>query len=471
MAGSAGSRGLSFVFFMMIARVLTPAHLGVMALALAVGVVVDAAIDLGLSDQVVRHADENDQTFFSSVFWAHMGSSSLGVLGMCLVAPWAADWYKEPALVWVVPGVAMASLMNGMALVPSALLARRLQHKSIAVRNTLATLVGGALGLTLAYAGHGVLALVSMHVANALTGLLTVWLAARWRPRGPGSWRQCMAQLRPVMGMARHTMGTRLLETMIMRVDQLLIGAFFGATVLGLYALAMRLYDVLFLTVCAPIASVMLPYLARAVGQPEAFKARYKLVLKTTSLVAPPLYVGGALYLPVLLPMLFGAKWIPAGPYIQIMMSVGALQALGFTHTPAFAALGKPQANWWVTVVSTGLWLCSLTLLPSLGALYAAGLWAGRSGVALVLQVWFLRRLAGLRLMDYWDSIKATTMACLLVVGLALASRSGDAFGLGGLWGTGLCMVLSGIIMAAAALVSSDEIRHAVRRTVRPQGT
>ena len=455
---------------MLIARVLSPAHLGVMALALAVGVVVDAAIDLGLSDQVVRHADENDQAFFSTVFWAHMGSSILGVLGMCLAAPWAAAWYKEPALVWVVPGVAAASLMNGMALVPAALLARRLQHKSIALRNTLATLVGGAMGLSLAYAGHGVLALVSMHVANALTGMFMVWWAARWRPLGPGTWAQCAAQLRPVMGMARHTMGTRLLETLVMRMDQLLIGSFFGATVLGLYALAMRLYDVLFLTVCAPIASVMLPYLARAAGDPEAFRTRYKLVLKTTSLVAPPLYVGGALYLPVLLPLLFGPKWIQAGPYIQIMMGVGALQAMGFTHTPAFAALGKPQANWWVTVVSSGLWMCSLTLLPSLGALYAAGLWAGRSTLALGLQVWFLRRLAGLRFVDYWNSIKATTMASLLVLVLAWGSDSGHAFGLSGLWGTGLCMVLSGIIMGAAALAASPEIRHAAGRALRQQG-
>lgn len=470
MAGSAGSRGLSFVFFMLIARVLTPAHLGVMAMALAVGVMVDAVIDLGLSDQVVRHADEHDNTFFSSVFWAHMSSAGLGVLGMCLAAPVLAHWYQEPTLAWVLPGIAAASLMNGIALVPSALLARRLQHKSIAVRNTLATLVGGVLGLSLAYAGHGIVALVVMHVANGLTGMLTVWWAAHWRPQGPRSWRQCLDQLRPVMGMARHTMGTRLVETLIMRMDQLLIGAFFGASVLGLYALAIRLYDVLFLTVCAPIASVMLPYLARAVHTPGAFKDRFMLVLKTTSLVAPPLYVGGALYLPVLLPVLFGPKWTAAGPYIQIMLGVGALQAMSFTHTPAFAALGKPQANWWVTMVSSAMWLASLMLLPSLGALYAAILWAGRSVVSMALQIWFLRRLTDLRLLDYWTSIQATIITSVLVILLAWGTDAGRSLGLSGAWGPLLCIVFSGVIMAAAALMASNEIRQFATRLLRRQG-
>lgn len=457
---------MSFVFFMLIARVLSPQHLGVMALALAASVLVDALIDLGLSDQVIRHASD-DQVFFSSVFWTHLFTASVGATLMALAAPFAAQWYHEPALQWAVYGVALTSLFNGLALVPYALLSRKLQHKSLAMRNTLATLIGGVLGLGLAYRGWEVMALVVMTAANAFTGLVTVWWAAHWRPDRAGTWRERMDSLKPVMGMARHTMGTRLVETLITRMDQVLIGTFFGTAALGLYALAVRLYDVLFLTVCAPIGSVMLPYLARATHSDQAFKDRFLLVLKTTALAAPPIYVCAALYLPELLPSLFGEKWAHAGPYIQIMMGMGAVQAMSFTHTPAFTALGKPQANWWVAVVSSALWMASLAALPKLGPIYAAVLWAGRSAVGVLMQMVFLNRLTGITLADYWANTRFTWMGAALVCLLSWATNAGVDLGIGTFWGAAVCLAASGALLAGIALWASDEIRHTVWRLAR----
>lgn len=466
MAGSAGTRGMSFVFFMLIARVLSPEHLGVMALALAVSVFVDAVIDLGLSDQVIRLAND-DNAFFSSVFWTHLSTASAGSVLLAALAPLAAHWYREPTLQWAMYGVALNSLFTGLSLVPQALLVRRMHHKSLALRNTLATLIGGVLGLSLAYAGWTVMALVVMTLANALTGMLAVWWSAQWRPLRPGSWQHRARQLRPVMAMARHTMGTRVVETLVTRMDQVLIGTFFGTATLGLYALAVRLYDVLFLTVCAPIASVMLPYLSRTTHDAMAFKARFLLVLKTTALAAPPIYVCAACYLPALLPTLFGDKWLAAGPYIQIMMGMGAVQAMSFTHTPAFTALGKPQANWWVTVVSSTMWLGSLFLLPKLGPLFAAVLWAGRSAVGVLMQVVFLRRLAGVSLADYWANTRFTWISSALVILLAWATDAGAALGWGGLGGAVACLALSTALLAATAWLASDEIRHTFLRLIK----
>lgn len=454
--GNIGTRGLSFVFFLLIARVLTPAHLGVLSLALAFGLFLDAVIEFGLVDQVVRHQDGDAQRFFSTVFWSHVALSVVGMLVMMAVSPWVAQWYQEPELRVAMVGVAVASAFQGVSLVPSALLTRRFEQKALAKRNAAAALAGGGIGLALAYGGYGVRALVALQVVNSLTGLLMVWISAKWTPLM--HWR--LLDLQPVLRLARHSLGARLLDTVVNRLDQLMIGSIFGASALGLYALAIRLYDVLFQAICLPIAGVMLPYLAPMAQDKIGFKKRYLLVLETTSLVVPPLFIVGALCLPDLLPVLFGAKWMPAAPYIHIILGVGAVQAMAFTHTPAFAALGKPWANLLTSSVATVAWLFALLALPGKGAIYAALLWAGRAALGTSVQVGLMRYLADMRLPDYWRATKATWLSASALFVSLWVLRSSDVIPSGPWWNGVTSGVLAGLMFGAAAIANSDHIRQ-----------
>lgn len=454
--GNVATRGLSFVFFLLIARVITPAQLGVMALALAAGLLLDALIEFGLVDQVVRHHDGDDQAFFSTVFWLHLGLGIVGLLLMLLGAPFFSHWYREPALREAIMGVALASALTGASLVPAALLTRRFEQKALAKRNAVAAVFGGVVGLSLVYQGQGVRALVALQVVNALTGMLMVWWSAGWRPSV--TWD--MDRLRPALQLARHSLGSRLMDTVINRLDQVMVGSFFGASALGLYSLAIRLYDVLFQSICLPVAGVMLPYLASVARDGDAFKARYLLVLKTVSLTLPPLFLGGALLLPELLPVLFGQKWLPAAPYIQIILGVGALQAMSFTHSPAFTALGKPSANLLTSTVATLAWLVALLLLSQSSTIFAAILWAGRGVLAMFVQMVLMMRLTSLNLSGYWG---ATRPAFLSSVALLVTMWGLDVFRVlppGPWWKCFVGAALALLIMGGTAIRHSVHIKQ-----------
>ncbi|HEX5310256.1 lipopolysaccharide biosynthesis protein [Aquabacterium sp.] len=459
MAGSLGTRGMSFLFFMLIARALSPAELGVMAMALAVSVFADALIDFGLSSQVMRHQDADDQPFFSGVLWLQMLLATLSGLTIVAVSGLAAQGYDEPRLQWALWGVVAASWLNAAGLVPHALLSRQLQHKSIALRNTLATLVGGCIGVGMAHAGQGVLALVVMHVANALTGLVTVWWAAGWRPLGWGLWRVCLEAVRPVWGQARHQLGTQLLEAIMVRLDQVLIGAVFGAATLGVYALAVRIFDVLFQVTCGPIASVLLPYMARVASDARQFRERFLSVLGSVALLAPPIYVCAALYAGVGVNLVFGEKWAPAVPYLQWALGMGAVQAVGFVHPPAFMALGKPNLNLSVALISSALWALGLLFVPQLAPIFAMVLWVGRSAVGLAMQLLFTRRLMGIRVADYWLAVRWPVFTTTLVAALAWLSDFGRALGMGAWLGFVLMVGVSMALFVLQAWLLSAEFR------------
>lgn len=460
MAGSLGTRGLSFLFFMLIARAMSPVELGVMAMALAVSVFADALIDFGLSTQVMRHQTADDPHFFSGVLWLQLALASISGLLIVAVSGVAASWYHEPRLQWALWGVCAASWLNAAGLVPHALLSRRLQHKSIALRNTLATFVGGCIGLAMASAGQGVLALVVMHVANALTGLLTVWWAAHWRPLWAGPWRAYLDAIRPVIEQARHQLGTQLLEAVMVRLDQVLIGAVFGAATLGVYALAVRIFDVLFQVTCGPIASVLLPYMARVAGDVRQFRERFLSVLSNVALLAPPIYVCAALYAGVGVNLAFGKQWELAIPYLEWALGMGAVQAVGFVHPPAFMAIGKPNMNWWVAVISSVLWAAGLFFLPKLAPIFAMILWVGRSAIGLSLQLVFMQRLIDVRLRDYWQAVRWPVSGALVASVLAWGTHHGLALGVGPWLGPIIMLVVSMMLFVAMACALSAEVRH-----------
>jgi O-antigen/teichoic acid export membrane protein len=293
------------------------------------------------------------------------------------------------------------------------LLNKRLEFKAIALRNALATTLGGAMGLALTHLGWGVNALVAMHVVNAMTGCVIAFLSSGWRPEPRFDFRLIM----PVRDVALHALGTRVVEAATSRLDQLLIGSFFGAAVLGLYALAVRFFDVIFQTLCGPMAVVLFSYLAQAHQDLVELRKRYLGILRNLALLAPAVFLLAALILPDVLSLLFGEKWSGVTPYLRIILGAGAVLAVTFSHTPVFAAIGQPRINFLVSTIASAVWLVSLMFLPKLGALFAAVVWVIRAALGIPIQLYFLRSVVKLNMADYGRAVGPGVM---LLITLAI---------------------------------------------------
>lgn len=444
-AGGAGTRGISFLVFLLVARQLTPADMGVMAIAMAFALFMDALNELGMPDQIVRFKGNDADAFVHSVFWMQLGVSVLGAGLLLACTPWLVRWYAEPHLTQACGGVALAAIFTAASQTPLALLRKHMAFRAIAIRNTVATLMGGGVGLFLAYTGHGLLALVMMHVVNALTGLVVAFWSCAWRP----AWRHDGHAVREVSQLAWHSLGTRLVETVTSRVDQLMIGAFFGTTVLGFYALAVRFFDVIFQTICGPIAAVLFSFLAEKHDEPEVLRRRYLMALRNLALFAPVVFLIAALILPELLGLMFGPKWAPVTPYLHIILGAGVVLAVTFSHTAVFSAIGQPRVNFWVSLVSSLLWLGSLCLLPNLGAVYAAVLWVLRMALGIPVQLYVLQRLTTIRIQDYAKSVAPGCLTLLSVSFLAgglMPTEGSSAFQVIGSL-AGLCVATGAVVL------------------------
>ena len=140
---------------MLIARALSPAELGVMAMALAVSVFADALIDFGLSSQVMRRIRTQATSPFQ---WRAMAADAVGYaqrFGYCGCVWLGRAGYDEPRLQWALWGVVAASWLNAAGLVPHALLSRQLPAQVDCPAQYLGHFGGGSVLVGMAHAGQG----------------------------------------------------------------------------------------------------------------------------------------------------------------------------------------------------------------------------------------------------------------------------------------------------------------------------
>lgn len=451
-AGGAGTRGISFLIFLLIARQLSPEDMGVMAIAMAFGLFTDAVSELGMSDQIVRFKGSDADLFVSSVFWMQLGVSVLAAVVLTSGSPWLARWYNEPSLPLACGGVAVGAIFTAAGLTPLALLRKHMAFRAIAIRNTVATVMGGCVGLLMAYAGHGLAALVMMHVVNACAALLVAFWSCAWRP----SLGYDKTSVLKVRSLALHSLGTRVVETVTSRVDQLMIGAFFGTTVLGFYSLAVRFFDVIFQTICGPIATVIFSLLAEKHDDPVLLRQRYLNTLRNLALFAPVVFLLAALVLPDVLGLMFGPKWAPVSPYLRIMVGSGVILTVTFSHTALFSAIGQPRVNFWISSATSLIWAGSLFFLPALGALYAAILWVLRMALGVPVQLYLLQRFTTISLMDYAKAVMPGCVSVVVVLLLAgaLAPETGASPFVTICSLATLCLISGGVVLLMGARYS-----------------
>lgn len=401
-ANSIGTRGLSFTFFVLLSRELDPKALGLMALALSAGFIVDTLCEAGLGDALVKQPSISP-AFLRAVTTVQAGTGLFLLLLSAVIGYPVALLFQEPMLVYLLSAVLLASFFNAISLCPLALLRREMKFREIAIRNFIGTAIGGALGYVLARRGFGVWSLVGLHVANAFTGAVISCISARYLPLPSRNLQPIAA----VFGFAWRMTGTRLLENSLSRADQFIVGSVFGMTALGLYALAGKLCDTLFSVVCAPFADVFLSKLARYADEREELRRQFLGLIHFAALVGPFAFGFSALFLTSFLSDLFGKQWNDAAPYIWIVLGFGAIQSIAYVNSVALVALGLARVRLNMAILSSTMWAVSIALLFRYGPLMAAVAWACRVSVVFPVQIAYLSRELRFGWLDYWKAAQA----------------------------------------------------------------
>lgn len=366
------SQGAQFliqsVSTVVLARLLTPADFGLVAMVTAITGLANAFADLGLSEATIQRKEINHNQV-STLFWINVAVGLGLMLATAASGPLLAWFYREPQLKGIALAVSLSFLIAGLGNQPQALLKRQMRYVSLAIRDISSYVVAVLVAVTMAWRGAGYWALVSLPLTLNATQVVLSWLMVRWRPGLP----RRDPSIPSMVAFGGNVAASYFISNVTRSVDNVLIGWYWGAGPLGFYS---RAYNLLMLPVrqlTAPAASVAVPAFSRLQSDPDRFARYYLRAASLMTWITAPLF--GFLFVaaqPVIV-LVLGRQWRDAAPVFQFLAVCGLAQ-LHFQSTMwLFVSRGQ----------SARLLKLLLITSPILIASFAIGLPFGIKGVAL----------------------------------------------------------------------------------------
>jgi PST family polysaccharide transporter len=417
--------GAFFTFFL--AAILGPKDFGIVSIAVVYILFLQMLLDQGLATALIQKKDlEPDHV--NSVFWADMGLSVAFVGASILLSRWWAAVNHAPQAAAIISVLALCIPIEGMAIVQKSLLAREMDFKSLSIRSNVSVLIGGAVGVGIAYAGFGVWALVGQQIARDLAALVLLWRLSHWRPRLGFSWKH----LKHLMGFSFSNFIAQLGIFADTYASSIVLGLFFGPVAVGLYRLADRVMSSVLSAATSSIQAVSLPEFSRFQDQPIELRKSVLTCIRLSSTVTLPALAGVAAVSPTLMTTV-GAQWTPAAGVLRILCILGMFFVFAFFTGPLLQALAKVKLaaalEWARTLAGIGLLLLAGVLArgrPVSDQIMGIALARFVIGALLVTPVflYLLMRLADLAFRDLLSSIVPSVVASVGVVVSVLSFHS-----------------------------------------------
>jgi O-antigen/teichoic acid export membrane protein len=463
-----GTRAVATGSTFVIAALLGPGDFGIVTVALVYVYFVEVLLEQGFMTAIIQR-ENLEREHLDSAFWLNVGWCLVLAGGSYASAGWWADVNDMPQLEPVIQVLSALVVIEGLGIVQNAFMQRSFAFKRLALRSNLGAVLGGAVGVSLAFAGAGVWALVAQQLVLETIVLVMVWALSPWKPR----LRFSPAHARQLLGFSVNVFAASLASFIGRRVDALLMGIFFGPLAVGLYRLADRVVDVVLEVTMQPVSVLSLPLLSRF--QKDAGRLRETALrsLRTMLFVAvPALLVVVAVSEEIV--AVFGEDWEEAAVPLQFLCLAGIGKAVGVLTGPVLFAASRPRYRavmlWLIAAVSTVVVVVvGEALRNSSVPTQVFGMSLSRAILLLIVlvpvQLAIIQRFTGLRMLTFLRDVPAPVLAGLAAIAAVSAVRaSGTIETLPAFPALLVTATLASVTSAGLLLLLDGRARHYARR-------
>ncbi len=364
------SQGLTFVAYIVLARLATPTDFGQFAAATVVVGVGNLLGESGMMAALINRRDRIDEAA-STAFFSLCAGGFLLSLGALALAPLVGLYYHSSHVGLLAAALSASVLLRLLTIVPDSLLQRRMSFARRVAVDPLGSIGFAAVAITACASGAGAWGLVAGMYASLVVQVVFAWAFARKRPR----WREAsLAMWRELSAFGRPVLGSEILRFVASQLDALTLGRLAGTAALGQYRNGLRLAQQPANAFVDVGAYVLLPMLARMSNQADRLTVAVKRVLGVTAAMALPVSVA---MIPLGVPIAvlsLGHRWRPAGHVIAGLSFMLVGIASSSVAVEAIKAIGRPQLL---------VRMSSVYLTVTAVCVIAGAIWLGSTGVAI----------------------------------------------------------------------------------------
>ncbi|EON77503.1 putative lipopolysaccharide biosynthesis protein [Lunatimonas lonarensis] len=404
---------------LLLAKLLLPDDFGLVGMTSIFIAIAEAASELGMGAALIqKSSDEEAVPLYSTAYWSGLvWGLGLYLIMALIVGPFAASFYEEPSLKVLLPVLSIGVLIKPLNLIHTVILTRKMDFKKLALINNLSALIAGVLGLSLAFLGFGIWSLVINNVLAILLSVPMLFYITKWKPLF--EWNA--SYFREIFGFGAFSTGTVIFGTITYNVDNLLIGKFLGAKMLGSYTVAFALTEQLRMTISSILNKVMFPVFGKNQKNTELLGKYFLNILNINAIFIYPIMGFLFLFSEVLILGFFGEEWVDAIVPLKLLSVAVMVHLIVNSFAAIIRGIGKPELEMKIIVSLTlfilipGLYF-GISFFGLIGAGYAVVF--NKIGLA-IIGLYVLNREIKVRIDQVFYALKGTFIS-IGVAGIAV---------------------------------------------------
>jgi len=432
---------LGFIQTIILVRMLEPTDFGLMAIAGFATALMNVFTQTGINVALI-HRQENVDRAADAAWVISLLRGLVLFIAIFLCAGLAARFFENPEVRPILRLVSISFLVGGTGSMGSVLIRKEMNFKRRAVFFQMADVLSIATTVGLAFILRSVWALAWGRLATSVFTVTASYLMHPWRPRLRVDWRLAAELFK----YGKHVLAAGVIIFFLTQGDDAFVGKMLGASALGFYTLAYGLSNLPATCISHVISQVTFPAYSKIQNDRKRLSEAYRTVLSLVSLAAFPIAAGIAFLGNDIVRVVYGPKWLPMVPSMQVLCLFGLFRCFGGTMGQIFYAVGRPQVL--SKLAAAQLVILCAVIYPLTSALGILGTSIATTVAEVPVIVWGGTKVASILQLDVRKVIQPLAYPVLGTVFMAVSLAAMKIL-LPGAWTTA---VLIGAILGAAML-------------------
>ncbi len=406
------SVALQLASTVVLSRMLTPAQVGIFAVASVFAALATNFRDFGIAEYLIQARQLSDQTIRAAFAVNILTSWTMG-LAMLLGAGWVGEFYRSEVIAEVMRVQSLNFLLIPFGAINMAWFRREMDFKPLFLAGVASDVIALGLAIALALRGFGPLALAWSSFAGIV---VTVAVSVIYRPaafpRLPG-----LRGIGEVLRFGSFASSIYVLGQLGKGAPEMIIGRVQGVADVAIFSRAGGLVQMFRQLVVKAIMPVCLPYFSTAVREEHSVNRAYVRGVAIFTVIGWTFLGFLALAAFPAIRIVYGDQWVAAVPLARILCIAGAIELVHYLAKEALLSHGRVQLATRLQVMLQVAQVVGLAAVIPFGLTGACWGMLASALAGLALAQWHLHTGTQFGVADLWLACRSS----LLVTTLALA--------------------------------------------------
>lgn len=331
---------VTLIVSIVLARLLSPEHYGVISIVTVFIALGDALAIGGFGNALVQKKDA-DAKDFNSVCWVSLGLSLViyGVFYFC--APLIAEVYQNDILIPIMRVMGLKVIFSAFNSIQQAYVQKNMIFRKSFISTIGGTLLAAATGIGMALSGFGIWALVAQYMVNAVVHTVVLFCMIDWKPKVEIAWER----IKELWNYGAKVLGATLVFTLRDNIRTLIVGQQFSSEDLAFYNQGQKYPSVIVVDVVEALGKVLFPVLSSKQDDKAQVKELMRLSIRVSSYIMTPLMLGLFAVSDTFVYAILTEKWAPCILFMRILCFVYLFRPLSAVFQKGLLAIGKSNLN------------------------------------------------------------------------------------------------------------------------------